>query len=264
MFIAQNQIVLQTRIAKIAPTSQLPSECYFQDSREEQYFRAFCDNTSTTISGGFESPLWKTLILQACRNEPTILRFAVAISALDQACKEKDHDCMSRKPEEHHQYALLKYGNALKGVQKVISTRKNPLRIALIASLLIFCFENFHGDIQNAITNIKSAVEFMYSWLEKQAHNSKFKAFSPAPILVEDELVITFFRLARYMILFQGRLEDKYPKAKNSLDPFGQALPNQRHITNAAESSVFSIPYVFKNIVEAKSYWDPLLEYNEP
>ena len=204
---------------------------------------------------------WKTLILQACRNEPTILRFAVAISALDQACKEKDHDCMSRKPEEHHQYALLKYGNALKGVQKVISTRKNPLRIALIASLLIFCFENFHGDIQNAITNIKSAVEFMYSWLEKQAHNSKFKVFSPAPILVEDELVITFFRLARYMILFQGRLEDKYPKAKNSLDPFGQASPNQRHITNAAESSVFSIPYVFKNIVEAKSYWDPLLEY---
>lgn len=168
---------------------------------------------------------------------------------------------MSRKPEEHHQYALQKYGNALKGVQKVIFARKDSMRIALIASLLIFCFENFHGDIQNAISNVKSAVEFMYSWLEKHAHNSKFKVFSPAPILVEDELVITFFRLARYMILFQGRLEDKYPKAKKSLDPFGPSSPKRRHITNSAESAVFSIPLAFKNIVEAKSYWDPLLEY---
>ncbi|TVY91761.1 hypothetical protein LAWI1_G003879 [Lachnellula willkommii] len=229
-----------TRIAKLAPTSHLPSEYSFEDSCEEQYFRGFCDNTSTSISGGFESPLWKRLILQACRNEPTILQFAVAISALDQACREKESDCMSRKPEEHHQYALQKYGNALKGVQKVISARKDPMRLALIASLLIFCFENFHGDIQNAISNIKSAVEFMYSWLEKQAHNSKFKVFSPAPILVEDELVITFFRLARYMILFQGRLEDKYPKAKKSLDPFGPSSPKRGHITKSAESAGWS------------------------
>jgi hypothetical protein len=167
---------------------------------------------------------------------------------------------MFHKPEEHHQYALQRYGNVLRGVRMVISARKDSMRIALIASLLIFCFENFHGDVQNAIGNVKSAVEFMYSWPEKQSQSPEFRGFSPAPIVVEDELVVAFFRLARYMILFHGRIEDTYPKAKRSLDPFAHFSPTRDRNPNNATSPVLSMPSVFKSIAEAKLYWDPILE----
>lgn len=66
--IAQRQVVLQTNLrqkqvvpqpwmGKLDPGSGLHFEQSFQDFREEQYFRLFCDETSTAISGGFESPL---------------------------------------------------------------------------------------------------------------------------------------------------------------------------------------------------------------
>lgn len=135
------------------------------------------------------------------------------------------------------------------------------MRIALIVSLLIFCFENFHGDILHAINNVKSAVEFMYSWLEKQNEFSMSRSLSPAPVVVEDELGATFFRLSRYMVLFHGRVEDKYPKAKRTVDPFANLLSAPEQCINTASNHVLSMPSTFATLAEAKFYWDMVLEY---
>lgn len=186
------------------------------------------------------------MILQACHTEPSILQFTTSISALDRACREKD----SGTPVEHHQYALQKYHKAVKGIQHVIATRKDSLRIALIAALLIFCFENFHGDIRNAARSTKSAVDCLYAWLEKTPRGSG--GLSPKPSVLEDELVGIFCRLGRLLVI--------YSVMHGSVDG-APGLAARNNDLNPAATLLRSPPRKFKNLTEAKKYWEFLAEY---
>lgn len=133
---------------------RVPIKLLFSDEQEERYFEIFHEETAAALSGGFDTPLWNPIVLQACQDEPCILHCAVAISALDKACKVKSIESLGHTSEIHHRYALQQYSKALKGVREVILKRENSLRTALIASLLIFCFENFYGDVWLALTNV--------------------------------------------------------------------------------------------------------------
>lgn len=92
-------------------------------------------------------------------------------------------------------FALQQYGKALQGLRDVVSKRRDGLRTALIASLLIFCFENFHGDFRLALTNIQSALDLMHNWLASHITSLSRRGFSPHPHIVEDELVAAYARL---------------------------------------------------------------------
>jgi hypothetical protein len=51
--------------------------------QEHRYFRVFCDQTVSSLSGFFDEPLWGRLVLQACELDPTICHAVVPIGALD-------------------------------------------------------------------------------------------------------------------------------------------------------------------------------------
>jgi hypothetical protein len=144
--------------------------------------------------------LWKRIVLQACHEETSILNCTVAIAALDRACRDAGSKSSSRASEAHHRYALSQYGKALKGVREAISSGKDALRTALIAALLIFCFENFHGDVRLALINVRRAQELMHNWLESKGESATPRGFSPAPFVIEDEMVQAFAKLDVHML----------------------------------------------------------------
>jgi len=58
---------------------------------------------------------------------------------------------------------IAKYGKALQEIRDLIAARtdQEAVRVSLIASLLIFCFENLQGEPESAVRHIKSALNFM-------------------------------------------------------------------------------------------------------
>jgi Fungal specific transcription factor domain len=218
------------------PTS-LPVSINFQDQEEARYFRFFYHETADALAGGFDSPLWKRIVFQACHEDPSILNCTVAIAALDRACRDVSSKSSSRASAAHHRYALYQYSKALKGVREAISLGNNSLRSTLIASLLIFCFENFHGDVRLALINVRIAQELMHHWLESKGGSATPRGFSPAPYDIEDEIVQAFAKLDVHMLSW--------------ID-----IPTSTRNPSNRVPDVQSLPANFCSLIESKYYFD--------
>jgi hypothetical protein len=114
---------------------------------------------------------------------------------------------------------------------------KDALRTALIAALLIFCFENFHGDVRLALINVRSAQELMHNWLESKGESATPRRFSPAPFVIEDEMVQAFAKLDIHMLTW--------------ID-----IPTSARNPSNRVPDVQSIPTNFCSLTESKYYFD--------
>lgn len=170
------------------------SSIAFNDEQEASYFQIFQGEIINNLTDDRESPLWHGIIRQACFEESSLFHCAIAIAALDRACKARASQS-SLHFEFHHRHALQQYGYSLKELRKVIARGDSCIRTTLIASLLIFCFQNFHGDIRMALNNARTTIDLMYNWISTQANPSTRIGYSPVPNVVENELVETFTRL---------------------------------------------------------------------
>ncbi|KAN0089460.1 hypothetical protein V8E51_019720 [Hyaloscypha variabilis] len=215
----------------------LPISIPFRDEEEARYFRFFYHETADALAGGYDSPLWKRIVFQACHEEPFILNCTIAIAALDRVCRNGSSKQFSRASEAHHRYALSQYSKALKGVREAISAGKDSLRTTLIASLLIFCFENFHGDVRLALTNVQSAQGLMHSWLESKGESAVPKGFSPAPYVIENELVGAFAKLDLHLLSWFD-------------------IPTPPRSPNSSIPDVQSMPTEFCSLLESKYFFD--------
>jgi hypothetical protein len=63
-----------------------------------------------------------------------------------------------------YQYALKQYGKALRGMKDAIASGQHDLRKALVACLLIFCFEGLLGNQASAAAHAESGLNLLYSW----------------------------------------------------------------------------------------------------
>ncbi|KAH6705338.1 hypothetical protein BKA61DRAFT_492688 [Leptodontidium sp. MPI-SDFR-AT-0119] len=238
----RNRNILPLAVASNSYSPSLPPiTIRFQDENDEQYFRLFHAETCGALSGGFDTPLWSLIVPQACHDEPCILRCAIAIAALDRACKVKNIESLADTAEKYHRDALIQYGKALQGVQDVILSRHDSLRTTLIAALLIFCFENFHGDVRFALTNVRSAVDLLHGWLADKSTIETPIGFSPAPHIIEHDLVSAFGRLDVHLMSWV----DAPPPPRTTIPSCGMTEPKP-------------IPLAFQSIAEAKTSFEYL------
>ncbi|KAE8454564.1 hypothetical protein EG329_000187 [Mollisiaceae sp. DMI_Dod_QoI] len=164
---------------------------------------------------------------------------AVALAALDKSCRAKATKAPVPTSEEHRQYALRKYDTAIQEVREVLRHRRDSLRTVLIASLLIFCFESFHGDIRLALTNVQVAVELMYDWMSSLRGLTAPGNFSPAPDIVEDDLVSAYMRMDVHLMSWMDA-----------------PLPSRGKILGFATTETFEMPEHFGSLTEAKLSFD--------
>ncbi|KAH7318986.1 hypothetical protein BKA65DRAFT_541174 [Rhexocercosporidium sp. MPI-PUGE-AT-0058] len=223
----------------------LPPGVAFQEERCYQYFCHFRDVTSLEFSSGFDPALWRSLVAQACDTFP-IRTLVVATAALSIFVNGPLH----QTSEQHLEYALQKYGEALKGIREMVAARRDSTRVALISALLIFCFESLHGDFGRAMTHIQSAIDMIIKQLSKlpQAHHfSRVGArdqHSNAP--VDDDLLVAFMRLDQPSLALMSR-QKGYPP-----------LPAHRIFTMLFSAEHLDIPESFATISEARSYLEDI------
>lgn len=232
--------LLPVTLAPAISASRVPITVQCQDEQEEQYLRFFHVETAGALSGGFDNPLWDHIVLQACNEEPCILHIAVALAALDRSCRAKSMKSPLLTSEEHRQYALQKYSTAIQEVKEVLKDRKDSLRTVLIASLLIFCFESFHGDIRLALTNVHMAVELIYAWLaDLNGVTIAPGHFSPAPHIIEDDLVSAYTRLDVHLLSW-----------------IDAPIPSRGKILSFVPADTVDLPVSYSTLEEAKTSFD--------
>jgi hypothetical protein len=236
-----------------APSNILP----WYDDLEYQYFCIFRDYTVVELSGGFEPTIWTRIVIQACDNI-AIRELTTAVAALGMAYNQfKDRparlqawdgeESEQTEMKRHRQYALLRYGRGLKRIQEMVSTGQDSSTVALITALLIFVFENMHGDTYRAVRPMKSALELivrLFSTPPQQQHGS-FPVTKPLQTW-DREFVLPFIRQdSIYLTL----LSERHHQHQESIAP----RPNCFYTMET-----LLIPSTFTTIAEARLYLDDM------
>ncbi|TGO77175.1 hypothetical protein BELL_0119g00020 [Botrytis elliptica] len=221
----------------------------FGNEQEAQYFDFFCKETVFELAGGFKKKLFNVIILQSCHTDTSVRHAATAIAALSKAMKvskcidpkegEAGFKRISDQVEMHRRYALKQYGRSIRYLRNLIRTTQNSLRIPLLVSLIIFCFENFHGNTQLADKHIYSALKMMHHHeaISSHPHHNPLLS-SPAPDLVENEIVTAYLHLALAIVT---RPDDPDSLSDKVLDLISNDIPKPdipRQLDNLAEAEV--------------------------
>lgn len=223
----------------------------FQDPGQNRYFIYFQEQTIADLSGPFEEGLFSTIALQACYSEPSLMRLVSAIGAIHKSSRS------SNKGSEavmHQHQALLSYGQALVGIQKIInkSTLHSP-RLVLIAALLIFCFENLHGDVTTATLHLQSALRLLRKQLAEKAEKYRHTAGKSPTSDIEESIIASYVRLDNGIY---SCLKVKLEQAFLSSDVYGILR------LNYAEDQ--AVPCVFVSIHEARNHLEALQFHSLP
>lgn len=216
----------------VRPTSTLPGETFV----ENQYLKYFQQETTSNFPSTWDWSIWNRLMLQGCHHEAFIRDAVVAIGALHKSLQTSaaaHHD--SKDLEElarlQRQFAYQSYGRALKKIQHAINTGSRP-RDALIACLLIVCFESHTGGRYQALLHAQHGLR-IYHQLPLKDRPSK----------VEDDIADAFRNLD---ISISTIYDDRSVETHEAL------LDEDASITTA-------MPSVFSNLGEAKRYWHVIM-----
>ncbi|KAF2789040.1 hypothetical protein K505DRAFT_393361, partial [Melanomma pulvis-pyrius CBS 109.77] len=233
------------------PTTILPGETEV----ENRYLRYFHHETTSGFQSAYDWTLWNRLVLQGCHHEPFIRYAVVAIGALHKSLRTlsstgreprtKDNEPMAKL---HREFAYLTYGKALKKMQQAIDTGvDHGPRHALIACLLIVCFEGHIGNRYKALTHAKYGLQILQQWTshgkQKISQRGKPTVVSPSPMEVEDEIVEAFRNLDIQITTVND----------------GRAVEEHEQEMEQDSSIVNSMPDCFDSLDKARIYWNIIM-----
>ena len=221
---------------------------------EKIYFDHWLALANNMGGGFFKSDLWTRTIPQLSRDEPAIKYAGMAIGAMANAMSpnmlpKTFGDLLGNGP--HYKNALTYYGRALRHVR--LQQGPNPestLRAAILSCILFVCFETLHGNREAALHHISHGLQMMESFLKSKASpnvedpTTEFLTHSPAPYVIEDEILQVFQRLD-FQSWSTGLLR---PKRTNNKTPHCQSRPQ--------EYPIHKLPESFADLAEARQWWD--------
>ena len=100
-----------------------------------------------------------------------------------------------------YRFALTQYGIAVSQMRENLVAGEKGLNDALIACLLVVCFECIQGNYFSALTHVVSGHKIFKDWLDSNNKRLKtnasptFQRNSFSDTIVEDELVTAFNRM---------------------------------------------------------------------
>jgi len=197
-----------------APLRQAPSIIIFPTETENLYFDAFRKDIIPEISGIWDNSFWDSIVLTAC-DEPFILDAVLAIAAISLSIKEtrtttrtlEDGTSDPRVSSKHYQFALERFGRAVRTMRSTLTNGEQHLRKALIGCLLVFCFEGFQGYPKQALIHVISGYHLLQSWMIKKSFSLVLpNSTPPVTSLIEKELMDAFNRLYTNAVTVTGDL----------------------------------------------------------
>jgi len=199
------------------------------------------------LPGLFRTDLWKNLLPQASYDTPFIRSALIAIGALSGCGRKFQEDKFATSGmiiTPRYRFALTQYGIAVSQMRENLVAGEKGLNDALIACLLVVCFECIQGNYFSALTHVVSGHKIFKDWLDSNNKRLKtnasptFQRNSFSDTIVEDELVTAFNRMDLQIM--------------NYIDPRPASI--HMEMKNEGEEIVQHMPDRFTSISESRSY----------
>ncbi|KAG0647490.1 hypothetical protein D0Z07_6747 [Hyphodiscus hymeniophilus] len=223
----------------VTPSSVLK----FEDEFEERCFTTFRTETAAELGGVFGSPFWDSILLQACHQEPFTQKIVMAISAMSTSKKISrriDSDLAYRSiVAQQIEFAYKKYQAALREIQ-VDLQKEGDSRKAIIACLLVCCFEILVGNTASAYAHAVSGQKLLEQWLIQHPYKKPHEIgmVSPAGHLIEDDIIYASFCFDAHIAGY--------------LDPRPAHIHSK--IRRESDETISQMPAEFRSIKEAYRY----------
>ncbi|KAF8851379.1 hypothetical protein BDZ45DRAFT_808373 [Acephala macrosclerotiorum] len=237
-------------ISVIAYIARLYSGCGYLDEVDGQCFRLYLEETATQIHSVFPSALWERLIPQISEAEPFVRHAIIAIGALAKQSKTEARQKRlgNATQASDYQHALKQYDQSLRGMRNAIADGQHDLRKALVACLLVFCFENMLGNQLSAAKHAESGLMLLYQW--KTGNNLLDEAWETQKMwtdrLFEEDLLEAFNALDLQILLFiDNRSKTVHSQMKESQNRIISTMPQQ-----------------FYSLTRARQYWNLIMTRN--
>jgi hypothetical protein len=255
---SQHRLVPRPHLRKLEVYGQ-PMSTIFATEKEHRFYHLFVTKTATSLSGFFESEIWNGIVLQACQTEPSIRHAVIAIGALDMSGMRVQDEkegrlAFSKKDEatiKDHHFALKQYSKALDAMRAAASDGKQSLRTALLASMLVICFETYQGDYQAALNQIRIGLDLMTSW--QQSKPRLLCSSAGTSETLEDELCEAFDRLDTQAMTFV----DRRPMSAHEqlMKYYEDELPSMPEVFPSIRSARFYSNVLMRRLMHFRIFW---------
>jgi hypothetical protein len=135
--------------------------------KERRAFEFFRSCTRPEFCSYFSDEFWERNILQASFSHPAIRHSIVALGAL-----HEDYSIAVMQPDgkptrgpgyfalRQHTIALSNLSKSLSG-SKSLSSNSQLTHVALMSSIVLSCFDRLIGDVDSAVTHLRSGLEIL-------------------------------------------------------------------------------------------------------
>ena len=228
------------------PISSPLGRISIQVAIENRYFDHFQRKTTSGFQGIMDWTIWNHLVLQLSHQESFVRDSVVAIGALIRSLEAFSNSSRqllvrdygpSGTAAMHRQFALLKYGKAVKAMQAL--NNPEPRQI-LVSCLLVFCFEILLNNRNSALPHIITGHRMLQDFLSKHHRSTLIDRVlhSPETTTVDDELVEAFENLDLQI----STIYDVRP------------LEMHRAIISQGRGVVKNMPLIFSTLTDAGRY----------
>jgi hypothetical protein len=199
------------------------------NTEEKRGFDFFLRNTAAELSGYYESPFWKRIVLAASAQQAALRHAVIALGAL--------HEDFSRKmlvpltPSEEsqkHQFALNQYAKSMTALRRSLKNEKEEPLTALMSCILFVCFDSLRGWYESALVHLQSGLEILRDIKKSSTRNH----------IIEDNIVPLFMRLSMQSIIYvEARSPyDKINFARKLMEVSGREILNSKAFGSLEEA----------------------------
>jgi hypothetical protein len=207
------------------------------------------------MMGPFKTSLWERSIPQASELKPFIRKAAVALGALSvsrsKAVDEGNNtDGSTDVVCKHEAYAVSQYVKALQGMRDTLSKEPHDNRQALLACLLVFCYESLTGNQASASIHASGGLDLISRLNPLRSKNdtslSDKSGYIPSYTAEEEDLYTAFSALDIQALHFiDTRPDESHHKLKARLS-----------------DEIEKMPAMFTEMQDAVRYWHLILRRN--
>ncbi|KAG4432316.1 hypothetical protein IFR05_012195 [Cadophora sp. M221] len=224
----------------------------FEDEQEGRCFRIYCEEMAYQIKGPFKTSLWNQLIPQVSEAEPFIRHAITALGAMKKITHGPDNVAgdyqlrATNAPDFY--YALRQYEKALQGMRKNIADGKKDIQKALIACILVFCFETLTNKMNNAVVNAESGLLLLHFWMRENLpdHVGCNPGKEWQDHRIEEDLMIAFSGLDLQLLFFRD----------------GRPRRTHEYVIHSANTSISQMPVEFDSLQAAHKFWVLIMRRN--
>ncbi|TWU73836.1 hypothetical protein ED733_005187 [Metarhizium rileyi] len=235
---------------------------------EGLYFELFRVQTSSELSGYFNSDFWAQRVLQECHAESAIRHSVIALGALYKTLEQtfymatlspEKRDMFMGSLMAHWQVAIKQYSEAMNAMMLLNGQSLGSFRTRLMASILLACFDSFIGDHKQAIIQIQTGLGLLEQ-LKTLYPNHRTPGSEGH---IEDDLLIIFTRLAIQAKSYDMAFHFPQPYVIRLISPQRQSRdssPASSDFGSPGSPPSIPVPARFESLLDARLASDKLCE----